>query len=703
VALTAVLLIAVAGAQAQWLAPDAPTGDDSTREYGDEWVNDYPSGVGLSDLSQTDDDARGLGNQLASAGWTWRFDYGNGYAWEEDWKRSGSGGTEYNYVDTVDMAYFSGHGSSTGFYVGVGGNTHDDSQVTYSDCYMAWGDGDADWVGISACNVLDDPHLGDWAWCMNKLHLILGFKTTMADTAHGVYFGDYLRRGYNMRDAWFLASDRSQPAGKIARILAEEDSHFYDKLANHTGGDTWDDDYYWSDHKVGCEPPRQVNIEQLNGTMPVFMTPPLSLAEREAKWDNLGSAFGVTTTRTLKMAPYGLGPMQDNEIWSSPDGQLQMDASSGLYAYADRDDIWVSASQKAAASVQGYRVQVTQDDARQIAEQFLISNDLMPADAHFYEVVADTQTGGEHTRATGLASEGALQSENLVWQVVYSRVISYTPPSAAGVQEPLEFSVVGPGAKLKVYVPTEAVLVQGVAQTPTVVGGVGGWRAVGGQSAAAVRTVEILSYDQILKLFNDLEPTVALGHVPVVFETREVISYTIGEYEHPLGTGQDQLIPVYILDVRYHQAGSTVVNSLVHLPANPEFSAPLARITPISQVPEVVRVGQQLVFQATDASRNLSDLGYDASLNFPLGTGDPDSYLYTWYRDAVATENRIGTGRTLTYNVGLHGSHAGAGTVAQTIILEVNDSASPRPPSTMTASFQINVARPTYLPLVRNR
>ena len=98
-----------------------PQADDNYLEVGVEWVNDYPyccrstssgtvCGNNVCDLSLCDDDAVGAYNRLGGCGWIRRFNYGDRWAWEEDFKgryKSG-GGTEYRYVDTVDLAWFSG-------------------------------------------------------------------------------------------------------------------------------------------------------------------------------------------------------------------------------------------------------------------------------------------------------------------------------------------------------------------------------------------------------------------------------------------------------------------------------------------------------------------------------------------------------------------------------------------------------------------
>src|SRR6266545_2954544 len=65
--------------------PAAPLGvDDGSVEVGVEYVVDYPPG--WNDLPATAPDALGLRNQLVAGGWTSRYAWGNGSAWEQDWK-----------------------------------------------------------------------------------------------------------------------------------------------------------------------------------------------------------------------------------------------------------------------------------------------------------------------------------------------------------------------------------------------------------------------------------------------------------------------------------------------------------------------------------------------------------------------------------------------------------------------------------------
>jgi hypothetical protein len=534
---------------------------------------------------------------------------------------------------------------------------------------------------------------------MNGLHLLMGFVTNMADSAHGVWFGWLIRNGYNMTQAWFTSSDISQPSGRIVRVLAEEHHHFWDRPYHHNASDAMDYATYWYwDHHTASAPPRQVDLAALQGEMPVFETPYLSLEAANNQWEQLGNAFGVTQTATTELYSPG-----QEEIWISGDSQLQMDPSAGLYTYVDLDSLW---AEPPATAESEPAQKLSPQAAKDIADAFLIDNDLMPADAQFDEVVPDTMTETQ-VPPSGFAPETVLQSEDTALQVVYSRILSYTPPTTLnGVQETIEFSVMGPGAKLKVFVDPNAVQGQsaGPQANPAVIGGTGGWRPVGqpaGLNNSVQQAVPILTSAQILALFDELEPVVALSYMPVLYESRTVISETVAYYEHPLGTGQDQLIPVYALEVEYDLGNQEVTTDTVYIPANPEYMAPLALISPTLEIPDHVGVGEEVVFEAVDASTNLSGLGYDSSLDFPLGTGDPDSFLYSWYRDSVSDENFLGSGRVFSYTVGLGGeAHSGMALITQSIILEVTDTLSPRPPSTSYDQVQLSIVPPVYLPLV---
>jgi hypothetical protein len=632
--------------------------------------------------------------------WNGRYRYGNTWAWEEDFKRYSAGGKEYMYLDTVDLQFYVGHGGPWGNFTFCN-TAHDDKWLTTSDCYRSWGNGDNEWVALTSCQVLADSQLANWARCMYGTHLILGFKTNAR--AHmdywktqGYNFAKYICYGYTVPQAWYRAADRSQPAGRVVRTLINELDCLNDRpRTGYVCADSYDWDAWVQTVTAGSEHARYVNVDALQGQMPVYGTAPLSLAEATNQYNHLGSVFGVTVTPTIKAMQEG-----DNEVWRDiQDGHdLEMDSSAGLYGYLDINNMWTFTQTQPSALM---APMVTAQDARTIADQFLTDNGLMPDDAQFYEVAADTISGGDVVSGSVAAMNASLFADErtTAWQVIYSRVLTYTPPSRLGVdQETIEFSVVGPGAKQKVYVGTGAAGpgMLAVNQVP-VLGAMGGWREIDESvTRQGLNTVDILTPAQIYMLHDQLHDLVTLSPPPIQADAREILTHTVAYYEHGIGTSQAELIPVYDLTVEYSQGGEVAATDHAYVPANETYMRPFARID--SAPTEMVNVGETIGLEAADASRTLADLGYDPSLNFTLGFGSADDYVYNWYVNSVEEGNLIGTGRVISYTVTAH-STTRTGLPEQRIILAVTDTLNPDQPTTLN-SVGLNVFPRVLLPFV---
>ena len=716
-------------------APTVPTqADDAALEVGVWYIVDYPpAGVGGADLPGTAPDSLGLRDRLTQTyypffpftffptpRWSSVYTYGSGSAWESDWTAN-----EEYYIDNVDLAYFSGHGSSTGFLFGVGGNTHNDSTATAEDVQYRWGTRDNDWIGISACNVLDDPYenLQRWARTMNGTRLLMGMKTVMSDVDFGAALGWHMRWNNTMTQAWFKSVNEKLPSWQIARVLGEETYNYYDRWTEHDDNQPVDSDFYWWTHQSGNAVALAVNASQLTpphaaGTaaplaeMPVFNIQPLGLGEAEGRWTALGSAFGVTgtITETGTVLASGVDALNaTNNLFVSADGDLLMDESVGLFQYHNSDTLWSQSAISQALAVQAAGVDaklaIDADTARGIADAFLNQNQLMPADAQFSGVVQDVLTSANDPgRLPGQANAaGALQilAETVTnHQVVYQRVISYTPPAlAAGAVVPVQFSVVGPGAKLAVYVDASAspqVLAAGKLDE-LVLGGIGGYRQIQQAVAAgtnAPQTVSVRPLATIQTLFAKAEAQVALSYVPLLTE-KEIVSSTLGYWEGPITWNQDQLIPVYILTVAATPTGGAAQEYQVYIPVNEAYMAPYAKITGPTDVSEILP-GTAINLTAADASQTLATLGVDASLDFALGSGG--EYLYEWYTDIISDTTKIGTGRTIPYTVPAANS-ADAKPASVKIILVVTDIDSPRDPRIASDELVLSFTK-TYLPFV---
>jgi len=117
--------------------------DADQKEVGVEWVEIYYSGTNLTWQNEA---AEGFYNRLGEIGWTKRFDYGNDLAWESDFEKSAVGGKDYLFIDTVDFAWFGGHGDSVEFAFST--NRDGDGVYPYVVYYpeACWGDLDLEWI-----------------------------------------------------------------------------------------------------------------------------------------------------------------------------------------------------------------------------------------------------------------------------------------------------------------------------------------------------------------------------------------------------------------------------------------------------------------------------------------------------------------------------------------------------------------------------
>ncbi len=631
-----------------------------------------------------------LRNRLTSKGWVSRFSWCGGNAFERDFKRAAiPWGNEHNYLDTVDLMFYVGHGSTGSFTFD---SNVDDHWLTPNDCYRSWGNGDNEWVGLTSCQVLSNPNLANWAACMYGGHQILGFVTNasarMGTATQGYNWAYYITNNWTVTGAWFKACDVSQPAGRIVRVLANELACYDDRpWSGIVCADSFDTDAWFWDHTCGSELPTPTDVSAVT-QMPVFKTPPLSLDEAKAEYTNLGTVFGMAARPPASASALATDP----EIWSVQQNnrELEMERQSGLFTYYDMN-LWSAPAAQAALAPRA--ASITPQDAKTIADKFLADNKLMPPDARWYDTAADTLTGIDGMGgAVGIAATG-----DTVYQVIYSRYVTATVATAAGGPAVTEqFLVVGPGAKLKVYVPITATLASAAGANGLTVSGVqGGWRDVQAPTAAsAIDAVPILTEAQIRKAYEQVESFVVLNTPPIDADGREVISPALAYWEEGVSNIQSQLIPTYGLYIKYTKGGELLNYDWAYIPANETYMRPYAKVLAGPTAP--VKVGQNVTLTAADASKKLAELGHDASLTFTLGSGGP--YLYDWYVDSIADANRIGQGREITYKVRPSPDFKDS-TYKQTITLRVTDSGSDDLRISI-ASYSVDIFPRVVLPLI---
>ncbi len=197
-------------------------------DYFYEWCEDYSN---TSDLSVCSEETEGLGDQLPS---TWAVrGFGNGSAWEEDFKRSALGGTENSYVDDADLVYFAGHGSSsfdstwsrTARNAMFTRTDRDDQYLTPGDALDAWGTGNMEWLAFASCQTMNDDAY--WSTAMNRAHLIMGWRTNMADVTMGIDFAKnaidsgLFDSAKTVLSSWFDAAEKHHGSGYTAIVIGE--------------------------------------------------------------------------------------------------------------------------------------------------------------------------------------------------------------------------------------------------------------------------------------------------------------------------------------------------------------------------------------------------------------------------------------------------------------------------------------------------
>jgi len=618
----------------------AGAGDDGVLEVGAEYVNWYP---GSGDLYGTDDDAYGIYNQLGAGGWTRRFIYGNGAAWEQDWKVSWrpGGGTEHNYVDTVDLAYFSGHGGPSydslygrslwGPVFGEGGNNYDDSYLVPGDAYRAYGDGDLEWMAFSACQTVNDQSAAYWANSLYGMHLLLGFKTNMLDVNQGYWFGRYINAGYTINQAWRIATDITHPPGYVARVLGNELCHFYE-TATSMCADSYDTDWWYWDFAAtavtAASSPSQLTAVTELPALDVIA--PLST---EQSAEALAALVGMDAETPASLD-------QESSLYNANDGVRDLTVDpQGLFYFVDTSKFLTGTAEVMAASVM-----VTPEEARTIADDYLTSRGLKPSDAVFAEVVADQLTEVELTEnvtpslASGVSAAAitvdtqVVDEQTLGYQVVYKRQLQVTQSDNTASTVAVE----GPGAQLKVYVNSAGIV--------TAV--MGGWREVQQTAVTSADATDEtpITAAQIKTLYETFGDKVSLAPTTFNADKWQVNASNLTYYEQSLGTQLTQLARTYALDVtQTNTKDQSSIDVRVHVPAIAEQIAPLARLESGGTDTLALTKDQSITLNAVDATKTLAAAGYDASLSFALGQAP---YSYTW--SLLHNEQTLGTGRSLT-------------------------------------------------------
>lgn len=515
--------------------------EEGTKEVGIEWVNDYPGTDG--DRQYRDDSAEDLVDNLEDEGWTERYCWEEGNVWERDYKsKLYVNGLEEAYTDAVDLAFFAGHGSvgsnwedtDAGYMKYDAGamkvnSDRDEKAVLPHVAYMSWGDQDLEWIGLDACHVLKHPW--EWAQAMNGLHLICGFANRSYEDG---FFGSWNNMGgewsdgmiggwlfddaLTIKQSWFDAADdvmdnQAWVTGKCitARVIGENNACGNDYLhgqGSHTSDPVHDNTYRSWDHPVGrCCPPI---VYHPTGATSVMLYRVIKPTIDETRVTDIGAIFGITGDVHAESRH---GVM--HYYMKAGDATLVVSENGGI-KYMDGSSLWKTMStQPELPSV---------SETRAIAEDFLVSNDLMPADAVFLNVVEDTQTKAysvlPQSRPPG---EEPTEEDHIIekivtnYQVLFERAIDGFPVSS----------------RLVVF----------IGEGGAIVGLKKNWKEVVPDFETGL-IPEDEAWD-LLRTYNSRFSVHGFPSEGPISKTASGLAY----YNYPDGAIQEHLMPVYVFDV----------------------------------------------------------------------------------------------------------------------------------------------------------
>ncbi len=579
--------------------PPQPLQDeDHAFEFGIEYAGHY-SGPWW-DLPAASTDADATASKFANYGWTERYRYGNAAALGGDF-----GANDDGYVDNVDLVYVRSHGSyewDWPFLAMKHGPLFpsSDSHVLPGASINRWGTKDLEWIAFNACNVLNDDSIGSWAKAMNGVHLILGSSADMYDSA---YFGtDWALamfkdgaadRAQSVKQAWFTAFDQSQPHGKqvSARVIAPQatygDEYVWGQGTGPIADPTTTAGYVTWEHSVGSRAPNETNdlstIPVFGGATDVDQEYAQSIANKIGLWG--------------EVEQYG-----DNWYLSSGNDTLMV-TSSGQFFFYKLDNLWMSAETEPDLP--------TNAEAAGIAEDYLVSHNLLPADAYLADVNNDTQVAYDSDNNTTESS------------IVLNRQVVFQRGSG-------QLTVMGTGGRLKVYV-GDGGQIWGVA---------GGWREFAQTGSTSVITAQA-AQDRLIQNGSQAS-LVALSTVGNL----SITGHTMGYYAFSNLT----VVPVYIFDATFSINNTNVSSDYLYVPASDAVAPPIANIT---------SPGDNSSYGTTDTIDFVGEAHLGAS---PM--------TYAWFSDI---DGSLGTGTSISAQ--LSAATRDGEPVPHTIRFQVTDAA----------------------------
>lgn len=632
--------------------PNTPLDDGGTAEVGIEWITDWPGTA--DDRANWYYSANNFYNELGSAGWIKRFNYGNTNAWERDFKAAMYGGINDSIIDSVDIAMIGTHGSSAydpRYGIALSSvyfsSNNDDWHLSPGEAYRAYGNNDLEWLAFDSCSVLRDDSMYYWHEAFDGLHLMLGFANTMyvVYPGDGGVWADQMRtKGWwifghgakTITQAWFTAVEDQQPSGVRARVLAETLDSYNDYIwgEGYVSPDYSNNGYYWYwDHVAGTPEPLPLgpNVPTL---LPAVQVVPRTVDLSYVS--NIGQSLGLTSP-VISSADGSVMVMVGG---ADDEKQLRVDVASGGFFYQDLGELWIDPAR-------GRTLPSSDREAAAVALNFLGQHDNIPGTFFFDPQISPTieLEGAAQGLVPGQIEATAVITNPIQYAIHYARTVDI-----GGGQF---LSIVGPGSRQNLY----------IGDNDQVVGFKGGWREIQTTGNSIPVTTDTEAWAAFLA-----DPTIALAQLPTaeVYDTTGKPAPTLAYYEQPLALGQVELTPVWVFVADlYVTAPQTAAQLAGQEPHGLSLVVSDAKIyVPAAADPAALPQAEIL----TPAPGTNLVSGGTVDLMGSVTGGTPP-YSYEW---SSSVDGVLGTGETLN-GVVLHADPRGANLGPNTISLQVID------------------------------
>jgi hypothetical protein len=175
---------------------------------GVEWINNFPPPCDFNELSYCDETSVGFANAMRNRGHTVAFNWGDGSAWERDFRDPAFGGSDTSWSDSVDFVHFSAHGScgTDNVFRGYFGSQVD--SCTWRSDRARFGNTNLEYLIIDACQSLELSRdiIAVWHNAFYGLHMVFGFNRFVSDSwwtgGRGYDFGWRVGGGDRLSASW---------------------------------------------------------------------------------------------------------------------------------------------------------------------------------------------------------------------------------------------------------------------------------------------------------------------------------------------------------------------------------------------------------------------------------------------------------------------------------------------------------------------